>query len=140
MGASVIVFFVGIPLLTALGIDSQPWLDTFVSAIGAAVLIVDYRLRRRDQPTSPMWRLLDPRAGGHILIVPCWLIGASLLLFGFGGFSDCLQGWYPVLPRGIRYLGFIGFFVPAAGDYLYPNGTGAHRHTNPEQSTPIAPS
>ena len=47
-----------------------------IAAAGLTLLFVDYfRWRRIVYGGTPMWRLIDPGAGGHVYFVPCWIWG-----------------------------------------------------------------
>lgn len=93
-----------------------------LAACGITLLWVDYfRWRRRDLMGMPMWRLLDPEAGGHVFFVPCWVWGGMAILLaaiGFGGGSgETAPGSRPVMSTAI---GFAGLLLPPILDFIRP--------------------
>ena len=76
--------------------------------------------RRVNEPVSPMWRLLDPHAGGHVFFVPCWVIGAVGVFMAWAGmFEFVTRSGYLDPPSFVLGFGFAGFVFPPVCEYFW---------------------
>lgn len=93
-----------------------------LATAGLTLLAVDYFLyRRRDLMGMPMWRLLDPAAGGHVFFVPCWVWGGVAIFFssvalGVGGDKADQTSSSPLSIA----LGLVGLLLPPVLDFIRP--------------------
>ena len=108
--------------LGALGLEMEFVLGVGLAITGAVLVVIDYALwRRRNAPTTPLWRLILPRAGGHVFFVPCWVQGAACILASSLAFSEVFT-----VARGssaemaLIALGFSGVLIPFAYDLYRP--------------------
>ncbi len=126
--------------LKAFGVGNEVTYSIVVGVAGSVLLVVDYRARRRMGPLSPMWRLVSSDAGGQILMIPCWIMGALAIVGCSMALFDVLRGEVPGLPQGIQSLGWLGLWLPVVLDYFFPFGFRRKQQIDSERSTPIEPS
>jgi hypothetical protein len=108
--------------LEALGLTRHFAFGAGAAVAGVILVFFDYvRLRRRTAPTTPLWRLIMPHAGGQLFFIPCWALGALCILAG------CLEIGGPlaidndsVLSALLTIVGLGGFLVPLAYEYFLP--------------------
>lgn len=109
-------------VLGAIGWETDLVLATCMAVTGAVLVFVDYAVwRRRNAPTRPLWRLILPRAGGHLFFVPCWLQGAACILLSsvvFAGVLEVASGLFAEV--ALVGLGFGGILIPVAYDLYRP--------------------
>ncbi len=109
-------------LLALVSVPSVLALSLGLLLAGASLLTNDYVFgRRRDLMGRPLWRLLDPQAGGHFFFVPCWVLAAPCVIAGSASvalFAESVHRTEFKVP--IIVLGFAFAALPVLGDLLRP--------------------
>jgi hypothetical protein len=112
-----------------------------LATCGVTLLAVDYfSWRRRDLMGMPMWRLIDPAAGGHIFFVPCWVWGGVAILFaaiGLGGRIDEPDDETSLAVAAAIGLG--GLLLPPILDFIRPFDRFRWSAREPQMNEPTKP-
>ena len=132
--------FLLIQLMRAVGLESELASSIVMGTAGTVMLCVDYTFRRRMGPLSPMWRLISQDAGGHISVIPCWVMGAYGVFVGCDALLGALRTALPSLPSDLSLICWCGFCVPVVIDYFWPFGLHRGQSIDADTNTPFEPS